>query len=303
MSTLAFDASADPILERRKRIQQLAGASVKRRKVFSRIWLTLCWVCLILAVIPLVAVIVYTFAKGIPAWTTTFFTQPTKPEGIPNGGISNAIVGTVVIGAIATAVTVPLGLLIGLFLAQSDGKIAAAVRFSADVMTGIPSILLGIFGYIALVKTFGYSGLVGAFAIGLVMLPVIMRAGETAIRGVPGHLHEAGLALGARNFTVTRRVVLPAALPGIITGGLLAVARGVGETAPLLFTIFGSQYMQWNPTKPMEAIPILIFNNSNSPYPDQVQLAWGAALLLMVAVLVLSIGSRVVAAFLQRERR
>ncbi len=132
---------------------------------------------------------------------------------------------------------------------------AGAVRFTADVMTGVPSITIGIFGYIAIVKNFGYSGLAGAFSIGIIMLPVIIRAGETAIRGVPNHLNEAAMALGARKATIARRVVVPAAMPGIITGVLLAVARGLGETAPLLFTIFGNEYMQWNPTKPMDAMP------------------------------------------------
>jgi phosphate transport system permease protein len=304
MTTLSFDASADPILQRRGLIQDVAAASLKRRKVYSRIAVGLCWAALVIAIVPLVAVVAYVVVKGLPAWSVDFFTKVTVPEGIPGGGVWNAIVGTVEIAAIATAVTVPVGLLCGLFLAESDGRIAAAIRFMADVMTGVPSITIGIFGYIAIVRNFGgYSGLAGAFAIGIIMLPVIMRAGETAIRGVPGSLSEAGLALGARRATIARRVVLPAALPGIITGVLLAVARGLGETAPLLLTIFGNQYLQWNPTKPMEALPILIYNYSSQPYADLIQVAWGAALLLMVIVLVLSVGSRVLAARMQRERR
>jgi phosphate transport system permease protein len=135
------------------------------------------------------------------------------------------------------------------------------------------------------------------------MLPIIIRAGETAIRGVPRHLGEAALALGARRATIARRVVVPTALPGIVTGTLLAVSRGLGETAPLLFTIFGSQYLQWNPTQPMAALPLVIYSNSSQPYADLIQIAWGAALLLLVVVLLLSIGSRLTAAFLQRERR
>jgi phosphate transport system permease protein len=243
-------------------------------------------------------------AKGLPAWSVDFFTHSTYPEGIPGGGVWNAIVGTAIIGVIATAVTVPVGLLCGLFLAESDGRVASSIRFSADVMSGVPSITIGIFGYIAIVKNTGhYSGLAGAFAIGVIMLPVIARAGETAIRGVPRSLNEAGLALGARRATIARKVVIPAALPGIITGVLLAVARGLGETAPLLLTIFGNQYLQTNPTKPMSALPLVIYTNSSQPYADLVQIAWGAALLLMVIVLVLSIGSRVVAAILQKERR
>jgi phosphate transport system permease protein len=303
MTTLAFDASADPILVRRERVQSTARASLGRRKAYSRIALSVCWVFLAIAIVPLVAVVVYVVVKGLPAWSVDFFTHPTYPEGIPGGGVANAIVGTVEIGLIGTAVAVPLGLLCGLFLAESDGRIAAAVRFTADVMTGVPSITIGIFGYIAIAKNFGYSGLAGAFAIGIVMLPVIIRAGETAIRGVPGHLNEAAMALGARKATIARKVVVPAAMPGIITGVLLAVARGLGETAPLLLTIFGNQYMQWNPTKPMNALPLVIYNNSSQPYADLVEIAWGAALLLMVIVLVLSVGSRLLASFLQREKR
>jgi phosphate transport system permease protein len=306
MTTMAFDASADPILERRRRIQAVASASLRRRKVSSRIAIGVCWLFLVVAIVPLVWVVAYVIVKGIPAWNADFFTKVTVPEGIPGGGVWNAIVGTAVIGAIATAVTVPVGLLCGLFLAESDGRIASAIRFSADVMTGVPSITIGIFGYIAIVKTVSnghYSGLAGAFAIGVIMLPVVMRAGETAIRGVPAHLSEAGLALGARRATIARRVVVPAALPGIITGVLLAVARGLGETAPLLLTIFGNQYLQWNPTQPMDALPLVIYNNSSQPYADLLQVAWGAALLLVAVVLVFSVGSRVLAARMQRERR
>ena len=294
----------DATTERRRAIQAAASSSLRRRKLSSGIAIGVCWAFLGIAIIPLVAVLIYVTAKGLPAWNVDFFTQSTTPEGIPGGGVWNAIVGTVEITLIAVAVTVPLGLLCGLFLAESNGRIAATLRFTADVMTGVPSITVGIFGYIAIVKNFGgYSGLAGAFAIGFIMLPVITRAGETAIRGVPQSLNEAALAVGARRATIARRVVVPTALPGIITGVLLAVARGLGETAPLLLTIFGNQYLQWNPTKPMEALPILIYNNSSQPYADLVQVAWGAALLLMVVVLVLSIGSRLFAARLQKERR
>jgi len=302
--TDVLDAPADPILERRQAVQAAAATSLRRRKFGSRLALGVCWACLLIAVIPLVALVVYVVAKGLPAWNVDFFTQPTKPEGIAGGGVSNAIVGTVVITAIAVVVAVPAGLLCGLFLAESDGRFAATLRFTADVMTGIPSITVGIFGYIAIVRNFNaYSGFAGAFAIGFIMLPVIIRAGETAFRGVPRSLNEAAMALGARQATVARRVVVPTALPGVITGVLLAVARGLGETAPLLLTIFGNQYLQWNPSKTMEALPILIYNYSSQPYADLVQVAWGAALLLMVVVLVLSIGSRLLANHLGKVRR
>ena len=295
--------TADPILERRRAVQSAAAASLRRRALGSRLALGVCWAFLGVAIVPLVAVVAYVVSKGLPAWSADFFTHSTVPEGIPGGGVWNAIVGTAVITGIAVAVTVPLGLVVGLFLAESDGRFAASLRFASDVMTGVPSITVGIFGYIAIVRNYGYSGFAGAFAIGFIMLPVIVRAGETAFRGVPHSLNEAAMALGARRATIARKVVVPTAMPGVITGVLLAVARGLGETAPLLLTIFGNQYLQWNPGKPMEALPILIYNNSSQPYPDQVQIAWGAALLLMVVVLVLSIGSRLLAARLQKERR
>jgi phosphate transport system permease protein len=298
-----LEAPVDPVLERRRLIQEAATASLGRRKRGSQVVLGVCWLFLGIAVVPLVAVVLYVTAKGLPAWSAAFFTHPTTPEGIAGGGVWNAIVGTVVITTIATAVAVPLGLTCGLFLSQADGRAARSLRFTADVMTGIPSILVGIFGYIAIVRNSGYSGLAGAFAIGFIMLPVIIRAGETAFRGVPYSLNEAALALGARRATIARKVVVPTALPGVITGVLLAVARGLGETAPLLLTIFGNQYLQWNPTKPMEALPILIYNYSSQPYADLVQVAWGAALLLMAIVLVLSIGSRFLAYHLHKERR
>ena len=302
--TTVLDSPIDPSVERRKAVQEAARSSLRRRKLGSRLALGVCWVFLGIAIVPLIAVVFYVVSKGLPAWNIDFFTKSTTPEGIPGGGVWNAIVGTVVITAIAVAVTVPVGLLGGLFLAESDGRAAAALRFTADVMTGVPSITVGIFGYIAMVRNFGgASGIAGAFAIGVIMLPVMLRAGETAFRGVPRSLNEAALALGARRATIARRVVLPTALPGVITGVLLAVARGLGETAPLLLTIGGNQYLQWNPNKQMDALPILIYNNSSQPYADLVQVAWGAALLLVTVVLILSIGSRLLAARLRKERR
>ena len=301
--TAILDSAVDPIVERRRAVQAAAASSLRRRKLGSTVALGICWLFLAIAIVPLVAVVIYVMVKGLPAWNTDFFTKSTTPEGVPGGGVWNAIVGTVVITTVATAVAVPLGLLCGLFLAESDGRAAQTLRFTADVMTGIPSITVGIFGYIAIVRNFGYSGFAGAFAVGFIMLPVIIRAGETAFRGVPRSLNEAAMALGARRATIARKVVVPTALPGVITGVLLAIARGLGETAPLLLTIFGNQYLQWNPTKPMSALPTLIYSYSGQPFADLVQVAWGAALLLMTVVLVLSIGSRLLAAYLQKERR
>ena len=301
--TALLESPADPSVERRRAVREAAASTLRRRKLGSQVALGVCWLFLAIAVVPLIAVVYYVILKGLPAWNVDFFTHSTTPEGVPGGGAWNAIVGTVVITVIGTAVAVPVGLLCGLFLAESQGRAASTLRFTADVMTGIPSITVGIFGYIAIVRNYHYSGLAGSFAVGFIMLPVIIRAGETAFRGVPRSLNEAAMALGARRATIARKVVVPTALPGVITGVLLAVARGLGETAPLLLTIFGNQYLEWNPTKPMAALPTLIYSYSGQPYADLVQIAWGAALLLVVVVLVLSLGSRLLAAYLRKEHR
>jgi len=299
--------AVDPILARRAEIQQIAQSTAERRQMLSRLGMIACRVCLVLALIPLVALLVYVIIRGASAWNWAFFSHLPTPAGIPGGGISNAIVGSLVIDAVAAAGAIPFGIAAGLFLAQSEGRIGGVLRLAADVMSGVPSIVVAIFAYVALVSrhpgSLGhFSGLAASFAIGILMLPIIMRASETAIRGVPPVLSEAGLALGARKATVARRVVLPAALPGLITAVLLAVARGTGETAPLLFTAIGSQFMAWSPLKPMNAVPLVIYQNGIQAYPDLVRIAWGSALFLVVAVLVLSVGSRLVAARLRRVR-
>ena len=299
--------AADPVLARRAEIQQIAQGSAERRQLLSRFGLLACRACLVIALVPLVALLVYVVIRGASAWSWVFFSHLPTYAGGPPGGISNAIAGSLVIDAIAAGGAIPFGIAAGLFLAQSDGRIAGALRLAADVMSGVPSIVVAIFAYVVLVSrhpgSLGhFSGVAASFAIGILMLPIIMRASETAIRGVPAVLSEAGLALGARKATIAARVVLPAALPGLITAVLLAVARGAGETAPLLFTAVGSQFMSWSPLKPMNVVPLVIYQNGIQPYPDIVKIAWGSALFLVVAVLVLSVGSRMVAARLRRVR-
>ncbi len=294
----------DPVVVRRSEIQRIAADTQNRRKVYSKVALSVCGLFLLVALVPLVAVIVYTFARGIHAWSVDFFTHLPTPQGIPGGGIWNAIVGSLIIDGIAAAAAIPFGILAGLFLAQSDGRFGAGVRFTADVMSGVPSIIIAIFAYAVLVKPLGhFSAIAGSFAIGVLMLPIIMRASETAIRSVPGSLTEAGLALGARHVSVSLRVIVPTALPGLITAVLLAVARGVGETAPLLFTAIGSQYLETNPLKAMSALPLVVYQNGIQAYPDLQQTAWGTALFLICVVFVLSVSARIISAFMRREKR
>lgn len=295
--------ATDPILARRAEIQRTAQETSERRLLLSRVALLACRACLVIVLIPLVALIAYVVIRGISAWNWAFFSHLPTPAGIPGGGIWNAIVGSLIVDAIAAGVAIPFGIAAGLFLAESEGRIAGVLRVAADVLSGVPSIVVGIFAYAVLVKTLGhFSAVAGSFALGILMLPIITRASENAIRGVPRVLTEAGLALGARRATVARSVVLPAALPGLITGVLLGVARAAGETAPLLFTIIGSQYFVTNPLKPMNAIPLVVYLNGIQAYPDLVKIAWGSALFLVLAVLVLSVGSRLVAARLRRVR-
>ena len=283
--------AVDPVLARRAEIQQIAQATGQRRELLSRLALLACRACLIVILIPLAALLVYVVIRGASAWSWAFFSHLPTPAGIPGGGIWNAIVGSLIIDAMAAAGAIPFGIVAGLFLA-------------ADVLSGVPSIVVAIFAYALLVAhgIHHFSAVAASFAIGILMLPVIMRASETAIRGVPSMLSEAGMALGARKATIARKVVLPAALPGLITGVLLAVARGAGETAPLLLTAVGSQYFSISPTKPIAAIPLVVYGNGIQAYPDLVKIAWGSALFLVVMILVLSVGSRLIAARLRRVR-
>jgi phosphate transport system permease protein len=279
----------------------------------------LCGVALLLALVPLFGLIYTLVSKGLQWWSKAFFTtQPAIPSltDLNNvGGFSNAIVGTLLIIGIAALVAIPVGVIAGLLIAESDSHFARLLRSTAEIMTGLPSILLGIFAYETIVLGFtflgihvgglGSSGLAGSFAIAVLMVPIIMKASEASLRAVPTPLREAGLALGVRRSVIARRVIVPTALPGLITAVLLALARGVGETAPLLWCIGASLYnpLTWNPKDPVSAIPLQIYLSATSQYPAQQQSAWGVALFLVVIVLVLSLGCRAVAAFIQRERR
>lgn len=287
----------DPILTRRAEVQRVAAASLRGRHRRSFILIALCTACVVAALIPLLAIVGYTIQRGIGAWSVAFFSNLPTPAGIPGGGIENSIIGSLLIDAVAIGGAVPVGVLTGLFLAESNSRTASGVRFAADVLSGVPSILIGVFAYGLLVSTMHrFSAVAGSFAIGFLMLPVIIRASETAIRTVPRDLAEAALSLGAKKASIARRVIVPAALPGLITGLLLAISRGVGETAPLLFTAIGSQYLSWNLTQPMAAMPLTVYQDGIQAYSDLQLTAWGTALLLLMFVLLLSITARVFSA-------
>jgi phosphate transport system permease protein len=307
----------DPILERREMVQRVARKTLDRRILVSKGMIGLCGIALLVGLVPLFAILYSLVAKGVHWWSLDFFTKtPQFPSLLdPNqiGGISNAIVGSLVIDGIAALFAIPIGIVAGLFLAESTSKFASLLRTTAEIMTGLPSILLGIFAYQMIVIGFdqwgiklpgiGFSGIAGSFAIGILMIPIIMKASETALRGVPNTIREAGLALGARRGVVARRVIIPTAAPGLITAVLLAFSRAVGETAPILWVIGASTVVAWNPKKEMASMPLQIFQSATSPYVSLREEAWGIALLLVVVVLIVNLGSRLFAAWLQRERR
>jgi len=301
------DTNTDAIGTRRALVRESARRSLARRRIIGRTAIVLCVVAVGISLAPLVALVAYTTSRGIRALSWGFLTHVPTPPGIPGGGISSAIVGSVIIVGLATAMAVPVGTMCALFLVERRGHIAGAVRFAADVLTGVPSIALGIFAYAVLVgpgSLIGhFSGLAGSFALAVLMLPIVIRASEAAMRAVPRDLWEAGLALGVRRSRVVRSVVLRGALPGLVTGNLLAVARAVGETAPLFVTVLGSTLVVTNPLQPMGALSLTIFGDGTQPYPAAQQIAWGTAFVLLTLVLFLSVVARVVSARLNRQAR
>ena len=250
--------------------------------------------CSALAAGLLVVILGYVAVQGWSAINPSFITQLPHPVGVSGGGVGNGIVGTLIIVALATLMAVPVGVMTGLYLAvYGRGLPAEAVRFLAEVLSGVPSIAIGLFAYTILVQPFKhFSGLSASFAFAVLMLPLMIRTSEEAIRGVPTAIREGALALGLPDYGGVIHVVLPAARPLIVTGLLLAIARVTGETAPLLFTAFGSQFWELNPGNPMAALAMQIFTYAISPYDDWHRQAWGGALLLILAVLVLNIGAR-----------
>jgi phosphate transport system permease protein len=251
-----------------------------------------------LALVPLVLVIYYLIYKGIGQWSGQFFT--TDPNGnflgYP-GGVRSAILGTIEIVALATVIAVPLGIAVALYLVEYGKKsvYANVVRYFVDVMTGVPSIVFGLFIYTVLIVSHvggNFTGWKASIALALLMLPIVARSAEVVLNLVPGSLREAALALGAPRWRVITRVVLPTAAPGLLTGSLLAVARGAGETAPLLFTVAGANALTFNLSQQMNALPLQIYNDITSPRNAIVNRAWGAALTLVVLVLILNLIAR-----------
>ena len=242
------------------------------------------------SILPLLFILFYIAKNGIAVINWQFLTQLPKPVGESGGGISNAIVGTLMLLVVACTLAVPLGISAGIYLSEhKEGRLSYLVRLCVEILHGIPSIVIGIIAYVWIVKPLRtFSAFSGGIALAIMMLPVIVRTAEETLKLIPETLKEASLALGVPYYKTILKVVVPAGLSGLVTGIILSIARVSGETAPLLFTAFGNPFMNLNLLKPVNSLPLLVFNYAASPYPEWHGLAWGASLVLVVFVLLLN---------------
>jgi phosphate transport system permease protein len=262
----------------------------------SRIFQGIIMLFAFLITVPLFAIIYYVVKTGITQINWNFLTNIPQPVGELGGGIGNALVGSILIVLIATVIAVPLGVLCGIYLSEnSNSKISYWSRLAVDILQGTPSIVIGIVIYFWIVKPRGgFSALSGSVALAIMMLPIIIRSTEENLKLLPSSLKEAGLALGLPYQKVIMRIIIPCGFSGILSGIMLAIARVAGETAPLLFTAFGNPYLSTNVLKPMQSLPLLIFNYATSPYDEWHDLAWGASTILLIWVLLLNISTKLI---------
>jgi phosphate transport system permease protein len=266
------------------------------RRLKSRIMTGAVMACVAVAVLPLALILGTLVLKGASSLSPEFFTRTPVPAGETGGGVVHAIVGTLLMVGTASLIGVPLGIAAGVYAAEYPGsRLTWIVRFTADVLNGTPSIVIGVFAWTWVVASQKhFSAFAGAVALAILMVPMVMRTTEEMIKLVPHSLREAALALGYSRWRTTLRVVLMTGLPGIVTGTLLAVARVAGETAPLLFTALGSQYLVTRLSEPMSALPLTVFSYATGPYEEWHRYAWAAALTLIALVFLLNIVARVV---------
>ena len=261
------------------------------RKTKERIFLIFIFFCAIMAIIPLISVMGYVFLQGVSAINFDFFTKLPTPVGEQGGGMGNAIIGTIILTGIAAFVGLPIGVFGGIWLAQfGDGKRGFFIRYSADVLSSIPTIVIGIFAYVLIVLMMKrFSAIAGGFALGIIMIPTVIRTTEEMIKMVPRTLYEAGLALGIPEWKVTMRIVFRTAWSGIFTGIMLSIARIGGETAPLIFTAFNSPYWSFKVDQPMASMTVTIYNYAISPFSDWHAKAWAGSLVLISIILAVTL--------------
>jgi phosphate transport system permease protein len=275
------------------------------RRVRSRLVVLLCGGAVLIALVPLALVLFYVVSQGITSLSWAFFTQMPVPVGEPGGGMANAIVGSLVVTTLGALFAIPIGIMSGVYAAEYAGtKLASAIRFAADTLNGVPSIVIGVFVYgIAVLPFRRFSAMAGSLALGIMMIPLIMRTTEELVRLVPSSLREGALALGATRARAVFTVILPAALPGILTGILLALARVAGETAPLLFTSLNNRFWSTDLRQPISTITVQVFTYAIAPYEDWHRQAWAGALVLVILVLLCSLAARLATARLEKLQR
>ena len=280
--------------QRQRSTASRTAKTLKRRRLVNSIMVGVLVLSAVLATVPLVLILLYLLKAGLSSVNLAFFIKTPKPPGELGGGMYNAIVGTLVMVGMASLLGMPVGIGAGLYLSERKGaKLANVVRFLADVLNGLPSIVMGIFAWQLLVKPIGhFSALAGAAALAAMMIPMVTRTTEEMVSLVPTSLREAALALGYSRARTALTVVLRTATAGIVTGALVAVARIAGETAPLLFTALGNQFTSYNVSQPMSAMPLQIYVYAQSPYDDWIKQAWAGALVLITLVLVISLAAR-----------
>ena len=272
-------------------------STYRRRRATNTLMLTLCAVHAFLAVGVLLLILGFVLVQGISSLNVDLFTKVPVPEGEPGGGVANSIVGSLITVGLAAVIGIPVGTGAGIFLAEYAGRrLGDIVRFTADVLTGVPSIVIGIFVYGLVVLRMGnFSALAAGVALAIIMLPIMARSSEEMLRLVPHSQREAALALGISRWRTILSVVVPAAQRGLLTGALLAIARAAGETAPLIFTALGNRFMSLSVTGgPIDALPLRIYRYATGPYAEQHDQAWAASFVLVMTVLLISLTARLI---------
>ena len=276
-------------------MQQTVNKKYRIRLFVNRLVTILTIVCVIAAVVPLVSILLEVVKNGVSAISFEFLTQPQGSMGSGTGGIAPAIQGTIIVVGIASLIAAPIGVLAGIYLSEfaKKGLFADLVRFFNDVLTGLPSIVIGIVGYTAIVLTIGsFSVIAGALSLSIIMIPIVVRVTEETLKVVPYSLREAGYSLGISKAIITLFIVLPSAKNGILTGIVIAISRIAGETAPLIMTILGTSLFFTGITGPVDALPLRIWRLSSQPYESAHAFGWGSALILILMILALSVGLR-----------
>jgi len=295
MATTSFESGSSPVT-----LDNLKGSKTSKSSLFGTVMTALSSLFMAIVLLPLFAVLIYVTIKGASRFNLSLFTELPPAAGLSGGGIANAIVGTIVLLANASAISVPIGIMAAVYLSEfSNRRAAQSIRFATNVLNGVPSIIAGIFAYAMLVVTTGsFSAVAGGVALAVLMLPTIIRTTDESLQLVPQEVRWASVGLGASEYETVLKVVLPAAVSAILTGVVLALARAAGETAPLIFTALFSFFWVQGLFQPTPSLAVLVYNFAIVPFESQQELAWAASLILVLLVLITSVFAR----FVTRQR-